>query len=118
MQALACMRSSVASVVAVRTRFFIDTSDSPWVRVLAYSHWLYLTSDRRLAPLPFPVPSRLSIGSAVPKMALEGSAGTGTTQKGPELCATCVTVVVVTTSAYGIADIPDVTIAYAIGGET
>jgi hypothetical protein len=98
MQANAWMRSSVASVVAVRTRFFIDTSDSPSVRALVRSHWLYLTSDQRLAPLPFPVPSRLSIGWAVQKMALEGSAGTGTTQKGPERSATCVTVVVVTSS--------------------
>jgi hypothetical protein len=41
-----------------------------------------------------------------------------TTQKGPDRCATCVIVVVVTTSAYGIADIPDVTIAYPIAEET
>ena len=82
------------------------------------ARWLYLTSDRRLAPLPFPVPSRLSIGSTAQKKALEGIAGTGTTQKGPDLCATCVIVVVVTTSAYGIADIPDVTIAYSIAEET
>jgi hypothetical protein len=49
---------------------------------------------------------------------LEGRLGMETTQKGPDLCATCVIVVVVTTSAYGIADIPDVTIAYSIAEET
>jgi hypothetical protein len=40
------------------------------------------------------------------KMTLEGRLGIETTQKGPDLCATCVIVVLVTTSAYGIADIP------------
>jgi hypothetical protein len=49
---------------------------------------------------------------------LEGRLGMETTQKGPDRCATCVIVVVVTTSAYGIADIPDVTIAYPIAEET
>jgi hypothetical protein len=41
-----------------------------------------------------------------------------TTQKGPDPRATCVPAVVVTTSAYVIADIPDVTIAYSIAEET
>jgi hypothetical protein len=79
---------------------------------------LYLTSDRRLAPLPFPVPRRPCPDRQAEKVTLEGRLGMETTQKGPDLCATCVIVVVVTTSAYGIADIPDVTIAYSIAEET
>ena len=75
--------------------------------------WLYLNSDRRLAPLPFPVLSSSESDRQTQKMTLEGRAGIETTQKGPDLCATCVTRSGGYQQCVAALESRDVTIAYA-----
>ena len=102
---------SVAAVVALRRRSFIHTSVhashtcAPSVSVPHESFrsssssigvprgWLYLTSDRPPAPLPFPVPRRPCSYRLTRK---DSAGGKGRHRLYPErgvLCATCVTVV-------------------------
>jgi hypothetical protein len=48
--------------------------------IAAPRDWLYLTSDRRLAPLPFPVARQHAPGDGGGKMTLQGSVGVASTQ--------------------------------------